>query len=76
MDKDTIFNKLAIIFKNIFGVDISIADEPKDVDGWDSLHHIELVNEIEREFNVKFSMKEVLSFVSVKAIVECLSEKI
>lgn len=76
MDKDTIFSKLAIIFKNIFGADISIPDEPKDVDGWDSLHHIELVNEIEREFNVKFSMKEVLSFVSVKAIVERLSEKI
>lgn len=76
MDKDTIFSKLAIIFKNIFGADISITDEPKDIDGWDSLRHIELVNEIEREFNVKFSMKEVLSFVSVKAIVECLSEKI
>ncbi|MGN0196445.1 MAG: acyl carrier protein [Candidatus Gastranaerophilaceae bacterium] len=76
MDKNTIFNKLAFIFKNIFGADISIADEQKDIDGWDSLHHIELVNEIEREFNVKFSMKEVLSFVSVKAIEECLSEKI
>lgn len=76
MDKDTIFSKLAIIFKNIFGADISIADEPNDVDGWDSLRHIELVNEIEREFNVKFSMKEVLSFISVKAIVERLSEKI
>lgn len=76
MDKNTIFNKLAFIFKNIFGADISITDEPKDIDGWDSLHHIELVNEIEREFNVKFSMKEVLSFVSVKAIEECLSEKI
>ena len=76
MDKNTIFNKLAFIFKNIFGADISIADEQKDIDGWDSLRHIELVNEIEREFNVKFSMKEVLSFVSVKAIEECLSEKI
>ena len=40
MDKNTIFNKLAFIFKNIFGADISIADEQKDIDGWDSLHHI------------------------------------
>jgi len=33
-----------------------------DVDGWDSLSHVNLIVTIETRFNVKFSHKELLTF--------------
>lgn len=76
MQNSEIFDKLSLVFKDIFNVEIQPEYEAKDVDGWDSLKHIELVNAIESAFGVKFKMKDVLSMTSVKSIIACLSQKL
>lgn len=46
-----------------------------DVDGWDSLTHIQLVVAIEKKLNVRFSSREILSWKNVGALLESIYTK-
>ena len=48
---------------------------PSNVDGWDSLGHIMLVGELEREFEVEFAIEEVPELTSVERIGALLAAK-
>jgi len=37
----------------------------KDVDGWDSFTHTELITAIEKHYGINFSLKEILKFKNV-----------
>ncbi|HLC74251.1 MAG TPA: acyl carrier protein [Candidatus Nanoarchaeia archaeon] len=52
----------------------SITDEtsPASVPSWDSFNGLMLVSELEREFNVHFTMEEVVAVKNVKDIKEAL----
>lgn len=62
MDEQQIYAQLEGIFQDVFDED-SIQLTPqlsaKDVDGWDSLTHIQLMLTVERAFKVKFSTSEI-----------------
>lgn len=50
------------IFHNVFGDDgIILRDEmtAADIDGWDSLMHINLIIAVERHFKIKFATAEI-----------------
>ena len=47
---------------------------PDNVDSWDSFNGLMLVSELEKEFNVKFTMNEVTSVRCVKDIKEILKK--
>jgi acyl carrier protein len=46
-----------------------------DVDGWDSLSHVNLNLAIEYGFNIRFSQKEILSFKNVGDLLKCIERK-
>ncbi|PKP44905.1 MAG: acyl carrier protein [Bacteroidetes bacterium HGW-Bacteroidetes-12] len=48
----------------------------KDIAEWNSLNHVLLIAEIEKKFNVSFSLDEMISFANVGDIVTCLKTKI
>lgn len=55
-------NQLQDIFRDVFDDDeltISRSTSAADVDGWDSLMHINLIIAIEKAFNVKFATVEI-----------------
>ncbi|MBK6445177.1 MAG: acyl carrier protein [Bacteroidetes bacterium] len=79
MDKNEILNQLTIIFKKIFENDAVILQmdtTANDVDGWDSLTHTSMIVEVEKHFNVKFKLKEVLSFKNVGDMVNMIHSKL
>ena len=41
----------------------------EDVDGWDSLTHIELVLGLEKEFQVKFNTQQIMKMQSIEDII-------
>ena len=47
-----------------------------DIEGWDSLSHVNLMMAIELRFGIEFSMKESLSFANVGALVACIERKL
>jgi acyl carrier protein len=67
------------IFREVFDDDdITIYPEmtADDVDGWDSLSHVNLIVTIETRFNIKFSQKELLTFRNVGDLMANINNKL
>ena len=63
------------VIARVMDVPISkINDEssPKNIESWDSFNGLVLADELEGEFNLKFTMKEIEEVVSVADIKKCL----
>ncbi|MBW2975074.1 acyl carrier protein [Candidatus Woesearchaeota archaeon] len=65
--------------KGILSKVLEISDEkiddntsPENVESWDSFNALMLVSELEKEFNVEFTMDEVKSVKRVKDIKDAL----
>lgn len=58
--------------------DIKIEPEmtANDVDGWDSLSHINLIVTIETKFDIRFSQKELLTFKNVGDLLNSIKKKV
>jgi len=52
------------------------ATTANDVDGWDSLSHIQLVVAVEKHFKIKFATKEILSWKNVGEMVDSICSKV
>ena len=63
--------KLYDIISKVFSVQISeINDEssPETIESWDSFNGLILVDELESNFNIKFSISEIIDVKNVKDI--------
>lgn len=79
MERDEVMEKVCEIAREIFDDDELELDDDTiaaDVDGWDSLTHLSLMNEIENEFEIKFEMKEVQGLNNVGELVDVIMERI
>jgi acyl carrier protein len=47
-----------------------------DVDGWDSLSHVNLITAVEARFNIRFSQKELLTQKNVGDLIRDVERKI
>ena len=75
----TTMEKLNAIFCEVFDDEalvITPAMTANDVDGWDSLSHVNLIVAIEGRFNIRFSQKELLTFKNVGDLLNCIEKKI
>ena len=66
------------IFHEVFDDDEIILREDMtadEVDGWDSLSHVNLIVAIESKLKIKFSQKELLTFRSVGDLMRATAEK-
>jgi acyl carrier protein len=75
MIREEIYAKLNEVFQDVFddaSITVTDATTAKDVEGWDSLQHIDLVIAVEKKFGIKFSMGEVNSFKNVGEMVDTI----
>lgn len=78
MDRPSVMNQLNGIFEEIIDqgpVHLSDATVPADVEGWDSLAHIQLVVAVEKQFDVKFTSEEILAWKNVGEMIDCILTK-
>lgn len=54
---------------------ISINTTAKEIDAWDSLNHMNLINEVEKKFNLKFDFFEVMDFENIGELVQSIQNK-
>lgn len=62
MERSEVFEKLAEICRDVFDDDSLTVTESMtsdDVNGWDSLTHLSLINELEEMYEVAFTLDEV-----------------
>lgn len=75
----TTLERLNAIFCEVFDDDdLTIATEmtANDVDGWDSLSHVNLIVAVETAFKIRFNQKELLTFKNVGDLLRCIESKI
>ena len=61
-------NKLNQIVSEVFNIEISEIDEntnPENSEKWDSFNFYVLLNEVEKEFNIKFDIDETLEIKKI-----------
>ena len=75
MTRTEVKERVTAIFRDVFdddSIEINDATTAADIEDWDSLTHITLINEIERAFRCKFSMKETLEMKNVGEMIDIL----
>ncbi len=78
MSEAEIFSRLNSIFRKVFddkSITVSRKTTAKDIEDWDSLEHITLIGAVEREFKVKFTMKEVSSMKNVGEMADIIAAR-
>ena len=69
--------KIEKIIKNKFEVtDESLELSSDYISKWDSLSHLALMLQLEEEFSVKFSQKEIILMTNINEIVKVIKSKI
>ncbi len=79
MDRKSIFNKVQDIFREIFADEtLKISDKmtANDLESWDSIMHINLMEAIQDEFNILFDFDEIAEMVEVNDIISAVSNKV
>ena len=72
-------DRLSAIFKTLFNrpdLELNNNLSAKDVPGWDSFNHVNLIINIEEEFGVQFSNEEVGGMQNVGNLKNLLASKI
>ncbi len=73
--REAIFEKLNGIFRDVFDDDeIYLSDQTTaaDIEGWDSLMHITLMEAIEDDFGIKFTMRDIVKLENVGQLVDVI----
>ena len=79
MDGEMIRTKLNGVFRDIFDDEqLTVGDTTTavDVEGWDSLAHVNLIVAVERAFGVSFTTKEISGLGNVGDFVRLIETKI
>ncbi|WP_022668279.1 acyl carrier protein [Desulfospira joergensenii] len=76
---ENVQNRCAKVVSEVMDVNIEQIDldtTPENLDEWDSLTHVQLVIELEKEFDIQISPEEGIEyFTSFKGIVQFISNK-
>lgn len=73
-----ILAKVQEIFRDYLddeGIVLLDSTTANDVEGWDSLTHIQLVVAAEKAFKIKFTSKEIMSWKNVGEMVDSIQSK-
>ena len=55
--------------------DVTEETSRENTEKWDSFNHLLLINELEKEFNIRFTMEEVEKIKTFKDIKKIVTEK-
>lgn len=79
MEREEIISRIQDIARDIFEDDtliISDATTANDVEAWDSLTHLSLMNELEVEFEIEFTLDEISKSKCIGELVDAVLKHI
>ncbi len=78
MSREEVYKRLNAVFADVFDdEELTVSDETTaaDVEGWDSLVHITLIDAVEEEFDISFDMKTIVKLKNVGEMVDVILEE-
>ncbi len=78
MTREEVYERLNAVFADVFDdEELTVNDETTaaDVEGWDSLVHITLIDAVEEEFDISFDMKTIVKLKNVGEMVDVILEE-
>ena len=75
MERNEILAKINEIAKDVFDndeVELTEQTTAADVEEWDSLSHLSLISDIEREFGIRFTLSEISGSKNVGEFIDAL----
>ena len=79
MERNEILKSVEEIFRDeLEQEDLVLTDDTtaEDVEGWDSLSHIQFVAAMEEAFGIEFTSRELLSWDNVGDLIDCIQKKV
>ncbi len=79
MNREEILKKVSEVLCEVFddaGLVIGEETTAADVEGWDSLRHITVIEEIEDAFDIRFAMKEVNGMKNIGEMIDIIAARI
>lgn len=76
---DSVMERINRVFQIVFSnKDLTVNEgmTPDEVDGWDSLQHINLLSMLEDEFNIQFDIEQIVSMENVGDIAKSIRDLI
>lgn len=77
MQQDIIL-RLNNIFRQVFednSIEVTSTMTANDVEKWDSLSHLTMIAAVEKEFGIKFKLKELVSMKNVGDLMMAIASK-
>ncbi|MBX3102750.1 MAG: acyl carrier protein [Bacteroidetes bacterium] len=77
--KPEIADKLNTVFRSVFrnpGITVHEDMTAAEVESWDSLSHMTMIQEVEKTFGVKFKLKEITRMKNVGDMAALIEEKL
>ena len=75
---DEIYERLNEVFRDVFdddSIEVNEDTTASDIEDWDSLNHITLIDAVESEFGVRFTMGEVSGMKNVGEMAQIIKER-
>lgn len=75
---DDIWEEIQIIVKNVLNTqELQLTQEmsSENIPEWDSLNHVLIINEIEKKFQIKFSLDDMLSLNTLGELTDMVRNK-
>ena len=79
MERRSILNEIKDIFVELFktdNIDINENTSPENINEWDSLHHVMLIAAIEKKYDIKFELSDMLNIKNIGDICTCVINKL
>ena len=79
MSEPAVLNRIEKVFQDVFGepdLNVSETMARTDFPDWDSLHHINLMVSIEKEFGIRMNLGDVQDANSVREILSIVNQKL
>jgi len=48
----------------------------KDIDGWESITHLLIINDVEKSFNIKFKLMDLMSMENIGDLINTVEKEI
>lgn len=76
---NNIDEKLTQIFRTVFNepaLKLTPGTTANDVDAWDSLSHLNMISAVEKEYGIKFKLKDLVKLKNVGDLVQIIEVKL